>query len=99
MPSASVRSNCCAVIHVRYESARPFSPRSGSTGVHGRPVGDDEASVLPDGSLADRVALVTGGGTGLGRAMALALGRLGAKVAVLGRRREPLDETVATLAR
>jgi NAD(P)-dependent dehydrogenase (short-subunit alcohol dehydrogenase family) len=54
--------------------------------------------VLPDGSLADRVALVTGGGTGLGRAMALELGRLGAKVAVLGRRREPLDETVANLA-
>jgi NAD(P)-dependent dehydrogenase (short-subunit alcohol dehydrogenase family) len=54
--------------------------------------------VLPDGSLTDRVALVTGGGTGLGRAMALELGRLGAKVAVLGRRREPLDETVAELA-
>ena len=53
--------------------------------------------MLPDGSLADRVALVTGGGTGLGRAMALELGRLGAKVAVLGRRREPLDETVAAL--
>jgi NAD(P)-dependent dehydrogenase (short-subunit alcohol dehydrogenase family) len=53
--------------------------------------------VLPDGSLADRVALVTGGGTGLGRAMALELGRLGAKVAVLGRRREPLEATVAEL--
>jgi len=53
--------------------------------------------VLPEGSLAGRVVLVTGGGTGLGRAMALELGRLGAKVAVLGRRREPLDETVAKL--
>src|SRR6476659_10819723 len=30
--------------------------------------------------------------------MAVELGRLGAKVAVLGRRREPLDETVAALA-
>ena len=54
--------------------------------------------MLPDGALAGRVVLVTGGGTGLGRAMALELGRLGAKVAVLGRRREPLDETVAKLA-
>jgi NAD(P)-dependent dehydrogenase (short-subunit alcohol dehydrogenase family) len=54
--------------------------------------------VLPDGTLRDRVALVTGGGSGLGRAMALELGRLGAKVAVLGRRREPLDGTVAALA-
>ena len=53
--------------------------------------------MLPDGSLADRVVLVTGGGTGLGRAMALELGRLGAKVAVLGRRREPLEETIAQL--
>ena len=53
--------------------------------------------MLPAGSLAGRVAVVTGGGTGLGRAMALELGRLDAKVAVLGRRREPLDETVAQL--
>jgi NAD(P)-dependent dehydrogenase (short-subunit alcohol dehydrogenase family) len=53
--------------------------------------------MLPEGTLAERVVLVTGGGSGLGRAMALELGRLGAKVAVLGRRREPLEETVKLL--
>jgi NAD(P)-dependent dehydrogenase (short-subunit alcohol dehydrogenase family) len=53
--------------------------------------------MLPEGSLAERVVLVTGGGSGLGRAMALELGRLGAKVAVLGRRRHVLEETVAQL--
>src|SRR5712692_11008507 len=53
--------------------------------------------MLAEGSLVGRVALVTGGGTGLGKAMALELARLGASVAVLGRRREPLDETVAEI--
>lgn len=53
--------------------------------------------MLPAGSLAGRVALVTGGGSGLGRAMALELGRLGATVAVLGRRQHVLEETVALL--
>lgn len=40
-----------------------------------------------------RVAIVTGGGTGIGKAAALALLGDGWKVAIAGRRREPLDET------
>ena len=43
--------------------------------------------------LAGRTILITGGGTGLGRSMALRLADLGAKIFVAGRREEPLRET------
>jgi NAD(P)-dependent dehydrogenase (short-subunit alcohol dehydrogenase family) len=39
------------------------------------------------------IALVTGGGTGIGRAVALTLGARGHHVIVIGRRAAPLDET------
>ena len=42
-----------------------------------------------------KVALVTGGGTGIGRAAALALQGDGWNVVVTGRRKDALDETVA----
>lgn len=42
--------------------------------------------------LKDQVALVTGGGTGMGRATALEMAQSGAKIVVLGRRPEPIED-------
>ena len=53
--------------------------------------------------LKGRTILITGGGTGLGRAMALRFAELGGSLFLVGRREEPLKETareiVATGAR
>ncbi|MEU6238370.1 glucose 1-dehydrogenase [Kitasatospora sp. NPDC047058] len=47
--------------------------------------------------FADKSVLVTGGGTGIGRAIALAFAREGARVAVAGRTEASLAETVALI--
>ena len=49
--------------------------------------------------LTGKSAVITGGGTGIGQAIALAFAREGAQVAVAGRRKEKLDETLHLLQR
>ena len=48
-------------------------------------------------SLEQSKCIVTGGGTGIGRGIARVLARSGAHVAVVGRRPEPLAETVSLI--
>ena len=53
-------------------------------------------SVL-DASLQGRVALITGGGTGVGRATGIGLARAGVRVTLVGRREERLKATAALI--
>lgn len=50
---------------------------------------------MPD--FTGKTIIITGGGTGLGRAMAEHLGSLGGHIVAVGRRPEPLAETVAAI--
>ncbi len=52
-------------------------------------------AVFRDGFLEGQVAVISGGGSGLGRALALQMAALGARVAICGRRQDRLDETAA----
>lgn len=53
---------------------------------------------MPDLPLEDRTALVTGASRGIGAAIARALDRAGARVAVAGRHRETLDAVAGSLS-
>ncbi len=53
--------------------------------------------MLPANTFSGQVAIVTGGGTGLGRAMALEYARLGARLVLASRSREHLEPTVAEI--
>ncbi len=56
-----------------------------------------QSEVFAPGALSGLVALVTGGGTGLGKASALELARCGARVTIAGRRVEVLEGAAAEI--
>jgi citronellol/citronellal dehydrogenase len=56
------------------------------------------SQIFARGLLRDRVVLVTGGGTGLGRATALELARCGASVIIAGRRADVLEQAAREIA-
>jgi citronellol/citronellal dehydrogenase len=56
-----------------------------------------ESEIFAPGLLSGQVALVTGGGTGLGKATALELARCGAAVTIAGRRAELLEQAAAEI--
>jgi len=64
---------------------------------------DEELAQRPhayrDDLLAGKVCLVSGGGSGLGRAMAFLFARLGADVVICGRREDRLIETAESIRR
>jgi NAD(P)-dependent dehydrogenase (short-subunit alcohol dehydrogenase family) len=51
-----------------------------------------KTSMLREGALEGKVSIVTGGGTGLGKAMAKEFARLGSNVAIASRKMEVLEE-------
>lgn len=58
-----------------------------------------DRSPFRPGLLEDHTLLITGGGTGLGRSMAIKCAGLGARVAIVGRRADPLKATVDDIGR
>ena len=59
---------------------------------------ENGTAALAPGTFADQVVVVTGGGTGLGKAIATEFGRLGARVAIASRKPDHLEAGLSALS-
>lgn len=55
--------------------------------------------MLKENSLADKVIIITGGGTGLGKSMGLYCSQLGARLVITSRKQDVLQQTAAEIER
>ena len=74
-----------AALPVSFISHKPGSLKRMSSDAESHMFPPRKDIMLPSGTFDGKVALVTGGGTGLGKGMAKALSSLGAKVAIMSR--------------
>src|SRR3954470_14889753 len=93
------RSGCSFTVASRLPPGRGRTAGCGSAAVairaHDSLPARMPSQVFAQGLLDGQVVVVTGGGSGLGRATAVELAACGATVVVAGRRQEPLDETAS----
>jgi len=78
-------------------SGTPLTP-TGHTPAHSAPPPGPGQDFLSLFSLTGRTALVTGGSSGIGRAIACALAKAGARVVIMARHEDQLADTVRELA-
>ena len=81
------------IFYCEFDGRRPEAARDQGA----RGVAVASSRVFVDGALEGRVAIVTGGGTNLGKAAAAELARCGASVVIAGRRADVLEEAAAEI--